>query len=137
MMNDLMRRVEEGIQKQSFGTMLGLKAVAAEAGCVTISCEKRADLLQQTGLLHGGVTGALCEAAAAYAALTVLPEGQSVIGVEYKINFLRAITSDKAIAVAKVIKQGRQLIVVDVEAFNEGSDKVAAKMIFTGTPVAG
>ena len=109
MMNDLMRRVEEGIQKQSFGTMLGLKAVAAEAGCVTISCEKRADLLQQTGLLHGGVTGALCEAAAAYAALTVLPEGQSVIGVEYKINFLRAITSDKAIAVAKVIKQGRQL----------------------------
>ncbi len=137
MMNDLMRRVEEGIQKQSFGTMLGLKAVAAEAGCVTISCEKRADLLQQTGLLHGGVTGALCEAAAAYAALTVLPEGQSVIGVEYKINFLRAITSDKAIAVAKVIKQGRQLIVVDVEAFNEGSDKVAAKMIFTGTPVVG
>ena len=137
MMNDLMRRVEEGIQKQSFGTMLGLKAVAAEAGCVTISCEKRADLLQQTGLLHGGVTGALCEAAAAYAALTVLPEGQSVIGVEYKINFLRAITSDKAIAVAKVIKQGRQLIVVDVEAFNEGSDKVAAKMIITGTPVVG
>ena len=137
MMNDLMRRVEEGIQKQSFGTMLGLKAVAAEAGCVTISCEKRADLLQQTGLLHGGVTGALSEAAAAYAALTVLPEGQSVIGVEYKINFLRAITSDKAIAVAKVIKQGRQLIVVDVEAFNEGSDKVAAKMIFTGTPVVG
>ena len=137
MMNDLMRRVEEGIQKQSFGTMLGLKAVAAETGCVTISCEKRADLLQQTGLLHGGVTGALCEAAAAYAALTVLPEGQSVIGVEYKINFLRAITSDKAIAVAKVIKQGRQLIVVDVEAFNEGSDKVAAKMNFTGTTVAG
>ncbi len=137
MMNDLMRRVEEGIQKQSFGTMLGLKAVAAEAGRVTISCEKRADLLQQTGLLHGGVTGALCEAAAGYAALTVLPEGHSVIGVEYKINFLRAITSGKAIAVAKVIKQGRQLIVVDVEAFNEGSDKVAAKMIFTGTPVVG
>jgi len=117
--------------------MLGLKAVDAEEGRVTISCEKRPDLLQQTGLLHGGVTGALCEAAAGYAALTVLPEGHSVIGVEYKINFLRAITEDKAIAVAKVIKRGRQLIVVDVEAFNEGSDKVAAKMIFTGTPVEG
>lgn len=136
-MNDLMRRVEEGIRNQSFGTMLGLKAVDAEEGRVTISCEKRPDLLQQTGLLHGGVTGALCEAAAGYAALTVLPEGHSVIGVEYKINFLRAITEDKAIAVAKVIKRGRQLIVVDVEAFNEGSDKVAAKMIFTGTPVEG
>ena len=82
------------------------------------------------------MTGALCEAAAGYAGLTVLPEGHSVIGVEYKLNFLRAITTDRAIAKARVIKQGRQLIVVDVEAFNEGSDKIAAKMIFTGTPVA-
>ena len=102
-----------------------------------ISCQERDDLLQQTGLLHGGVTGALCEAAAGYAGLTVLPEGSSVIGVEYKINFLRAITTDKAYAVAKVIKRGKQLLVMDVEAFNEGSDKVAAKMIFTGTPTQG
>lgn len=38
---------------------------------------------------------------------------------------------------AKVIKRGKQLLVMDVEAFNEGSDKVAAKMIFTGTPTQG
>lgn len=136
-MKDLMRRVEEGIQNQSFGRMLGLKVEEAQEGRVVISCQKREDLLQQTGLLHGGVTGALCEAAAGYAAITVLPEGHSVIGVEYKVNFLRAITEDKAVAVARVIKRGRQLIVVDVEAFNAGSDKVAAKMIFTGTPVEG
>lgn len=134
-MKNLMRRVEEGINKQSFARLLGLTVEDAEEGRVVISCRTREDLLQQTGLIHGGVTGALCEAAAGYAALTVLPEGQSVIGVEYKINFLRAITADQAVAVAKVVKGGRQLVVVDVEAFNEGSDKVAAKMIFTGTPV--
>jgi uncharacterized protein (TIGR00369 family) len=134
-MNDLLRRVEEGIQNQSFAQLLDLKAEDAKEGVAVISCRTRPDLLQQTGLMHGGVTGALCEAAAGYAAITVLPEGGSVIGVEYKINFLRAITAEKAVAVAKVIKRGRQLIVVDVEAFNEGSDKVAAKMIFTGTPI--
>lgn len=106
----------------------------AEEGRVVISCQKRPDLLQQTGLLHGGVTGALCEAAAGYAALTVLPEGQSVIGVEYKINLLRAITTEKAVAVARVLKRGQQLLVVEVEAFNAGGDKIAAKMIFTGVP---
>ena len=132
--NEMMRRVAAGIQNQSFGKLLGLQVEEAEEGRVVISCQKRDDLLQQTGLLHGGVTGALCEAAAGYAGLTVLPEGYSVIGVEYKINFLRAITTDKAYAVAKVIKRGKQLLVMDVEAFNEGSDKVAAKMIFTGTP---
>ena len=135
-MNELKEKIEIGIQKQSFARLLGLTVEEAQPGQVIISCAKRKDLLQQTGLLHGGVTGALCEAAAGYAGLTVLPEGHSVIGVEYKLNFLRAITTDRAIAKARVIKQGRQLIVVDVEAFNEGSDKIAAKMIFAGTPVA-
>mgnify|MGYP004622613983 FL=1 len=79
--------------------------------------------------------GGLCEAAAGYAAQTVMPEDVELIGVEYKISLLRAITSDTAIAVGKVLKLGRQLVVVDVEAFNEGSDKIAAKMIFTGTLV--
>jgi len=133
-MNEWMRKVEAGIQKQTFAQLLGLKVEEAEEGRVVISCQKRPDFLQQTGLLHGGVTGALCEAAAGYAALTVLPEGQSLIGVEYKINLLRAITEDKAVAEAKILKLGRQLVVVEVEAFNAGSSKIAAKMIFTGIP---
>ena len=136
-MKDWKETVRAGIQKQSFARLLGLQVEEAEEGRVVISCRKRPDLLQQTGLLHGGVTGALCEAAAGYAALTVLPEGQSVIGVEYKINLLRAITTEKAVAVARVLKQGRQLLVVEVEAFNAGSDKIAAKMIFTGVPTQG
>ena len=133
-MNEYVRRVEAGIQKQGFGRLMGFQVEEAESGRVVISVEKRDDLLQQTGTLHGGVIGALCEAAAGYAALTQLPENQSLIGVEYKLNFLRAVTSDKCIAVGKVLKMGRQLIVVEVEAFNEGSDKIAAKMILTGIP---
>lgn len=133
-MNGLVQKVEAGIQKQSFAQLMGFRVEEAEEGRVVISCERRADLLQQTGLLHGGVTGALCEAAAGYAALTILSEGQSLIGVEYKINLLRAITGEKAIAVGKVLKRGKTLIVVEVEAFNAGSDKIAAKMIFTGIP---
>ena len=63
--------------------------------------------------------------------------GLTPVSYTHLINFLRAITTDKAYAVAKVIKRGKQLLVMDVEAFNEGSDKVAAKMIFTGTPTQG
>lgn len=134
-MIDLMHKVEHGIQQQGFARLLGLTVEAVEEGRVIIACRKRPDLLQQTGLLHGGVIGALCEAAAGYAALTVLPEGQSVIGVEYKVNFLRAITADTAFASARVLKQGKRLIVVDVEAYQDDGKDIAAKMIFTGTPV--
>lgn len=133
-MNKYLERVKKGIENQTFAKLLGLQAEDAGEGFAVISCAKRDDMLQQTGMLHGGVTGAVCEAAGGYAALTVLPEDQSLIGVEYKINFLRGITTDKVIAKARVIKTGKKLIVIEVDAFNEGSDKIAAKMILTGTP---
>jgi uncharacterized protein (TIGR00369 family) len=55
-----------------------------------------------------------------------------MVGVEYKVNMLRPVTADKLIAVGRVLKLGRQLVTVDVEAYNAGSDKLAAKMLFTG-----
>ena len=96
------------------------------------SCQKRPDLLQQTGILHGGVIGGLCEATAGYAIQTMMPEGKDLVGVEYKISLMRALSADTVLAVGKVIKMGKQLVVADVEAYNKGSDKIAAKMIFTG-----
>ena len=62
----------------------------------------------------------------------VMPEGKDLVGVEYKISLMRALSADTVLAVGKVIKMGRQLVVADVEAYNQGSDKIAAKMIFTG-----
>ena len=49
-MNGLIQRVEAGIQKQTFAQLMGFRVEEAEEGRVVISCERRADLLQQTGL---------------------------------------------------------------------------------------
>jgi len=131
-MNELLRKVEKAIERQPYARLLGLKAEQAEEGKVVISCEKRSELLQQLGTLHGGVIGGMCEAAAAYAAETVLSDGMDMVGVEYKVSMLRPVTAEKVLAVGKVLKLGRQLVTVEVEAYNDGSDKLAAKMLFTG-----
>ena len=131
---NLTERVEEGIRAQSFARFLGLEVVSAEPGTVTISCRKTEDMLQQTGSMHGGVIAAVAEAASGYAALTLLPEGGSVLGVEYKLNFLRPVTGDVIHATSKVVKMGRRLIVIDVEVFDQASGKMVAKMLATTTP---
>ncbi|MBR2490748.1 MAG: PaaI family thioesterase [Ruminiclostridium sp.] len=131
-MNELKTRIEHEIQRQSYACLLGLKVEEAEEGRVVISCEKRRDLLQQTGILHGGVIGGLCEATAGYAIQTMMPDGKDLVGVEYKISLMRALAADTVLAAGKVIKMGKQLVVADVEAYNKGSDKICAKMIFTG-----
>lgn len=42
------------------------------------------DLLQQHGFFHGGVVGALCDNAGAYAAFTLIEAEQSMLTVEYQ-----------------------------------------------------
>lgn len=135
MENALLKRVEAGIAAQPFARLLGLRAEDAEPGRVTVSCEKQEDLLQQTGVMHGGVIAALAEAASGYAALTLLPEGGSVLGVEYKVNFLRACAGTKLLAKAHVVKNGRSLIIIDVEVFDADTEKMVAKMLATTVPV--
>ena len=131
-MNELLKKVEKAIEEQPYARFLGLKAEQAEEGKVVVSFAKKAELLQQTGTLHGGVIGGVCDAVAAYAVATVMPEGKTVLGVEYKANFLRPVTAEKVIAVGKVLKLGRQLVTAEVEVYNDGSDKLAAKTLFTG-----
>ena len=48
-MDEMKRRVEEGMKKQSFAGLLGLQVEEAEEGRVVVSCARRPDLLQQTG----------------------------------------------------------------------------------------
>ena len=133
--NEYLQIVQKGLEAQPFAKMMGFQAEDAGEGYAVVSCARRPDMLQQTGIFHGGAAAAICEAAAGYAALTVLPENQSVVGVEYKINFLRALTADKVLAKAQVIKRGRQLVIVEVDAYNAGSEKTAVKMILTASIV--
>lgn len=91
-MSDLKNRIGNEIRRQSYACLLGLNVEEAEEGRVVISCKKRPDLLQQTGILHGGVIGGLCEATAGYAIQTMMPEGKDLVGVEYKISLMRALS---------------------------------------------
>lgn len=123
-------RVAESFRKQSFLTLIGAKLEHVEKGNVVVSCTKRDDLLQQQGLLHGGVVTTLADISCGYAALSAMPDDYEVLTVEMKINLMRAVTSDKIIADAHVIKAGRTLSVVE-STVTDPDGKVFAKMLAT------
>lgn len=129
-MDPLYERIHKSFSKQSFLTLIGAKIESVEKGKVIFSCESKETLLQQQGLLHGGVVTALADVAGGYAALTTMPEDSEVLTVELKINLMRPATSKKIIAVGEVIKAGKTLVIV--ESTVTGADgKIIAKMIST------
>jgi uncharacterized protein (TIGR00369 family) len=83
---------------------------------------------QQHGFVHGGVVGMIADSAAGYAAMTMAPDGASVLTVEYKMNLLAPARGQQLIA--RGVRPGRTLIITQAEVFaiDNGVEKLCALM---------
>ena len=111
--------------------LLGLVLVSHESGesCVRMEADER--FTQEAGVIHGGVITSLADTAAAYAIGSTLEDDEEIIGVEFKMNFLRPAnpTGESLTARAKTIKKGRTIAICSTEVY-QGSIQVATA-IFT------
>ncbi|MEZ5778976.1 MAG: PaaI family thioesterase [Paracoccaceae bacterium] len=104
-------------------------------------CEITAPILpgarQQQDVGHAGLTFALGDTAAGYAALTLMPDDAEVMTAEMKINLLAPARGDRLIATGRVVKAGRRLTVVmaEVEAETSGERRLVAILQGTMVPV--
>ena len=110
---------------------IGAKIETIEKGKVVISCEYDEKLTQQHGFFHGGLLATLADTACGYAALSTKEEGVEVMGVEFKINFLKAAKAKKIVAIGKVIKSGRTLIICDGRIMDDKEEVLFAKVTAT------
>jgi uncharacterized protein (TIGR00369 family) len=119
--------------RQGFMTLIGAEIVALRPGHCTVAVAARPELCQQRGFLHGGLTAALADTAAGYAAYSLMPGGSSPLTVEFKINLMAPAVGTRFLAAATVVRSGRTLSVVeaDVTAEQDGDAVPVAKMLAT------
>ena len=134
MEQEVYRRIKASFDRQQFLSLIGAKLERAERGSVVISCKRREDLTQQQGLLHGGVVTTSADVTCGYTALTVIPDGQEVLTVEFKINLLRPVLAEQIVATGSVVKAGKTLIITEAEVRDAATDKLIAKMLATMIP---
>ncbi len=78
------------------------------------------------GGLQGGLIATLIDIVAGRAAALALPDDDSAATADMNVRFLSAVTVGPAHAVARVLRRGKSLIVVEVEVRDEGRDVLAA-----------
>ncbi len=120
------RKVRASFARQGFMATLNAELVEVVQGRVTITAPITQAVSQQHGAGHAGLAFAIGDSAAGYAALTVIEGETDVMTAEMKINLLRPAIGAELRAEGKVIKAGRQLIVVQAEVF--AGDKQVALM---------
>ena len=125
-----LERVTESFARQPFSGFIGCELRRVEPGVVDIALPFRSELAQQHGYVHGGVVTSIADAAAGFAAMTLVGPDIDVLTAELKVNFLRPAGSADLFAKARVIKPGRTLIVVQADVIEQNSD--GSKHVLTG-----
>lgn len=126
-------RMRSSFGCQTFMSTIGAELTRIDPGYCEIVMPFRADLCQQNGFIHGGVTGALADTAAGYAAYSLMPADASILTIEYKLNLLAPAVGEKFVAQARVQRAGRTVTVVqsEVVAIKDGARKTVALMLAT------
>ena len=117
----------------NFTRFVGLEITHIERGICRSVLSSRAELLNQGGVIHGGLYAVVADHTAGIAASTVVPEGMRVLTAEYKLNLLRPGDCDKLLTEGTVLKEGRRLIIGEAQVFGEknGKESLLAKAMFT------
>ena len=88
---------------------IGAKLSAISPGKAQIEVDYKKNITQQHGLFHGGVSGAIADNAAGFAAMTLMDREKEPLTIEFKINFLNIANGKSLIAQAIILQGGRSI----------------------------
>lgn len=105
--------------------LIGMEMAAVCPGRVVIELEAGKRHASPLGTVHGGIIGAIADAAMGLAYATTLKEAETFATVELKINFLRPVWKGRLRAEGKVVSSGRNLGLVECDVTDQDQRLVA------------
>ena len=118
---------------QGFVKSCGIELDSLKRGRAESILKIKGAYTQQDGFVHAGVMATMADHTAGYAAFSSVTEDFRILTLEFKINFLRPATGECLVCRAQVVKEGRNILVVDSEVYDQLDDreKLAAKALVT------
>ena len=120
-----LERLREIFSQVPYARLLGLEFVGAERGTARFAFDVREELTRMGGILHGGAIVSLLDSAAAFAVLTLLEPGVNTVTVDFTVHFLRPVSAGRIEASARVLRRGRRVAILSVEATDQNGVLVA------------
>ncbi|HEY7911931.1 MAG TPA: PaaI family thioesterase [Blastocatellia bacterium] len=124
------KAIREKFEINHFPQYLGIELDSLEPGRALLSVEVRQHLLQLQGVMHGGAIASLIDTAVAFAIISVSEPADRFTTVEMKVNYLSAIREGRAVADARLVRDGRRIVVADCDVF-DSRGRLSAKGLLT------
>jgi uncharacterized protein (TIGR00369 family) len=122
MMRDLKMEVQRIFDRAAFIRQLEIQLLAVGDGTCETRLRTKPEHAQQHGHIHAGVISTLADHTCGGAARAAVAEGQDVLTIEFKINFLRPGNGPELRAQGKTLRAGKNIAVAEAEVFDVTAD---------------
>jgi uncharacterized protein (TIGR00369 family) len=122
-------QVREVLRKIHFAGLLGVRLAALHRDGLTLECAVRKNLLNSAGVLHGGVSATVADAAAGVALHYLLGSHRPITTVEMKINYFRPVSDGRVLARARMLRMGATLCVASVDIIDTKRKLVGTALV--------
>jgi uncharacterized protein (TIGR00369 family) len=125
---DLANVMEEHMPSVPLHRLLGLRFLRIDRDSVVVEMPVREEAFNSTGNLHGGAIATLIDVAAGTAAAVgsqFRPGLETIVTADLHVRYLGRPKSDVVRAHARVLRAGRQLIVVECEVIDQQENVIA------------
>jgi len=122
--------VDGTIAPPPIAELMRMRAVSAEIGTVTFTCDPDESMYNPIGTVHGGLVCTLLDTVLGCVTQTTLPLGQGYTSMDITVSYLRPVlkSSGTLTAVGRIVKPGSRA------AFAEGTvHDASGKLVATAT----
>lgn len=127
---EILQKIREKFETNTFPRSLGIELDSIGNGRARLSLEVTKQHLQLAGVMHGGAIATLIDTAVAFAIVGVSDASARFTTVELKVNYLSAIHEGRVVAEARLIRDGRRIVVAECDLF-DSDGQLAAKGLLT------
>ena len=125
----LIERVEAMVRGEipvpAANRLIGFQLISVEPGKAVFELETGPQHGNLMGTLHGGILCDVADAAMGVAYASDLADGETFTTLELKINFLKPVWIARLTAVARVVKRGKTVGLVECDVVDETGSLVA------------
>lgn len=115
--------------RMPFNNLLGLKLTRLHKDGLTVECAVRPDLLNGAGVVHGGVTATMADAAVGIALNRHFGGKRPITTVELKINYFRPVAEGKVFARAYLVRVGSSICVGRADLSDARKNLIATALV--------
>ncbi len=127
---EVMGKIRAKFELNHFPKMVGIEIDDIEPGRARLSLDVVEKHRQLQDIMHGGAIATLIDTAVAFAIVGTSEPGAKFTTIELKINYLSPIVEGRVIADARVIRDGKRIVVAECDVF-DAAGKMAAKGLLT------